>query len=79
MIGGLVQQQHIRLAHQGPRQGGAPAPTTGQRGHDGISLQLKNAQNGINLLLEQPASGAIDFSLHPLQCIELSRLRCPRA
>src|SRR5690606_15364568 len=55
VVGGFVQQQQFRVAHQGAGEGGAAAPAAGEFRQLPVGIQVKLAQDGFHLLLQAPA------------------------
>ncbi len=72
MVGGLVQQQHIRPCHQGLGQGDALFCTSGEGAYDGLRIQMQAMQRLFDALL--PVPGVVGFN-HRLQRIQIKPIR----
>lgn len=55
MVGRFIEQQQVRLRHQGLGQQDTPAPATGQFGQGLVGRQLQTAQGAVHQLLQAPA------------------------
>ena len=71
VVGRFVQQQHIRLCHQGLCQRHALAGTAGQCADDGLGVQVQALQGFFYALF--PIPGVIRFN-DRLQCVEVQAL-----
>ena len=59
MIGGLVEQQHVRFRHECAREQHAPPPAARQCVDDGVSRQLEPREDEIHFVLAPPFLGSI--------------------
>jgi hypothetical protein len=71
VVGGLVQQQDVRVAHQRLGQGDTPAPAARQLAHGCLRGQLQLADHGLDPLLQGPSIDALQLLLYPRQLIEV--------
>ncbi len=67
MVGRLVEQEHVGLAHQRARQQDAPAPAARQRVDDRVGLQLQAGEHEVNMMIAQPR-----FVGFEMVCVSLS-------
>ena len=67
MVGGLVQQQHVRLRHQGLCQRHALAGTARQRAYDSRGIQMQALQGLFHPLLPVPGVIGLDDGLQRIQ------------
>ena len=59
MVGGLVQQQDLRLGHQHPGQPDPPPPAAGEGTHRPLAVQFKALQNFFDALGTVPAVAGV--------------------
>ena len=64
MIARLVQEQQVRLAHEGARQENAPPPAARQGVHDRIAREIQPRHDQIGVMLANPA-----FVLRVVACV----------
>ena len=55
MVGGLIEQQHVRPRDQHPRQPDAPPPAAGEVGHARRAVQRKALQDVVDAVFQLPA------------------------
>ena len=67
VVGRLIQQQQVRLAHQRLCQRHAATPAAGELTHSSFGRQLQLADSGFNTLLQLPAIGRFQLRLHARQ------------
>ncbi len=72
VVGGLVQQQHVGLAHQRLRQQHAALHAAGQRGEVGFARKLQLGQHVAHAAVQVPAVLRLDLVLHVAQRIEVA-------
>ncbi len=63
VVGGLVEQQQVRLGHQRPGQRHAPPPAPGERSHLGVLGQPQAGQHHVDALVEGPAVDRLEARL----------------
>ena len=71
MVGGLVEQQQIRLGHQCLGQQHAAAPPTGELGQGAVSRQLQATQGAVDQLLQAPAILRLERLLYMHELLEI--------
>jgi hypothetical protein len=79
VVGGLVQQQQVRLVHQGARQQHPALEPAGQVIEGQVGVQLQPRQHGLDPLLQLPAVAAFQFMLGAFQLIEVGAASRPSA
>ena len=67
VVGGFVQQQHIRPGDQGLGQGDPLAVTAGQRVHSRFGVQVQAVHGFFHALLPAPAILGFDLALQRIQ------------
>ena len=67
VVGGLVQQQHVGLGHQGLGQCHTLFGTAGEGAHNRLGVQVQAVQGLGDALLPVPAVQGFDFALHGVQ------------
>ena len=67
MVGGLIEQQQIRVADQSSSQQHATLVATGEAGNIHISIEIHLGNNGFHTLVDIPAIDAIQFCLTGFQ------------
>ncbi len=75
MIGGLVEQQQIRLADQRPGQRRAPAPAAGERTEPLVAGQLHLRQKRVHRVFDVPAVGRVNAAVQRLEIIQCMRIQ----
>ena len=63
VIGGFVEQEHLRIAHQGLRQGHAPLPATGELTEPRLRRELQASQHHLHLRLQAPTVTVLQVRL----------------
>src|SRR5690606_22902833 len=71
VVGGLVEQQQIRLGHQRLRPQHTTAPATGKLGQGLVGWQLQAAEGAVDQLLQAPAIFGFQLLLHMHQLLEV--------
>ncbi len=71
VVGGFVQQQHLRPADQRATQGRFTQPATGERGQLHIRFETKLCQHLINTVFKLPQAVVIEHLLHFRQLVEI--------
>ena len=79
VIGGLVEQQQIRLGHQCPCQQHPALQAAGEILEARFRVEAETRQDAIDARLHIPAPGGLDAPLNRLQPIETPALAGPRA
>ena len=74
MVGRFVEEQQIRLRHEGAREKDTPAPSTREGVYDGIRRQLETREHYFNALLQPPAVALFKIVLQASELCEI-RLR----
>ena len=79
VVGGLVEQEHIGLGHQGLCQGHPLAGTAGQPGHRGIGLEVQALQGFLHAGFPGPSVQSLDAMVQLIQGVVEVGLRKRRA
>ena len=67
VVGRLVEQQHLRLRHQGLRQRNPFFSAAGERADHRVGVQVQAVKRFCDSLLPVPAVQRLDFALHGVQ------------
>jgi hypothetical protein len=63
VIGGFIEQEHLRIAHQGLRQGHASLPATGELAEPRLRGELQAGQHHLDLCLQAPTVAVLQVRL----------------
>ena len=74
MVGGLVEQQHVGLSGQRPRQRDALLPAAGQRSDQRVGGQLEPRQHRIDAIAERPAADRVEPRVQRVDGRERARI-----
>ena len=64
MVGGLIQQQNVRLRYQSLGQGHAFFGSAGECAHHSLGVQVQAVQGFAHALLPVPAVQRLNLALH---------------
>ena len=67
VIGGLIQQEHLGLPHQGARQDHPPLLSAGKLGKVLFGVELHPGNDTLSLMVQLPAAGTVDLALDHIQ------------
>ena len=70
MVGRLVEQQHVGLGDERPRQQHAAPPAARQRVDDRVGRQIEARQHQLDALLDAPAVALFELVLQPAELLE---------
>jgi len=71
VVGRFVEQQQVRLGHQGLGQQDAATPAAGQFGEGLVGRQLQAAQGAVHQLLQAPAVTGFEVLLDVHQLVQV--------
>ena len=71
MVGGLVQQQQVRLPHQGLGEQHPPLETARQGVERGVAIQAQARDDPLGALLDGPAAPLLEGLLDPRQTVQV--------
>ncbi|MNF55709.1 hypothetical protein D3C84_371810 [compost metagenome] len=71
VVGRFVEQQQVRLGHQGLGQQDATTPAAGQFGEGLVGRQLQTAQGAVDQLLQTPAVAGFEVVLDVHQLVQV--------
>ncbi|MNE03228.1 hypothetical protein D3C80_957230 [compost metagenome] len=71
VVGRFVEQQQVRLGHQGLGQQDATTPAAGQLGEGLVGRQLQAAQGAVDQLLQTPAIAGFEVVLDVHQLVQI--------